>query len=772
MWAASAYAYKERDRKRHERALAKEMRRLSQCTTTTPSGPSMSSLGSDLEMSSSSFSRTSRTSLLASSASSAPADTSTAGNTTLSSSLLSAHDEECENETLLNDDVFAPRRFRVDFEFENLGLKIKGTNKSVLDGVTGKIKSAHVTAVMGPSGAGKSTFVTTLAGKAYYGNPTGTIKINGVVRPLNDFKKVVGFVPQEDIMMRDLTVKENIWFSAQTRLPTNWTTKRKKRYRDATIQVLGLHDIRHSMIGDENTRGISGGQRKRVNIGLEMVADPLVLFLDEPTSGLDSTSSMEVCDALRKIADIGLTIVTVLHQPRYEIFCQFHDVLLLGKGGRAVYLGPSEEALEYFESNGLLCPPRVNPPDYMMDVIAGNVSDDFRQKNPRWHQDDLFQMWVDHQAQQKADNQQSTRLLLGLGESKQESKEEQEQRRPQEQEQCSSQNNALPPHDPSLEVSVTERKQVGGCGLIWRFVKRSLKQQTRHGLDAVIDNGLLFFAALFMSYININIPWLSLPPSLPPQCYVNPSANYTDLNACGEYAQGGRLAIFGAQNFILVRGQMTCMAVGLCTCASAIKVFGRERIVYFREAAGLEQPSHSIAYFIGKDLSVVPQMLLGPLLYCSIFVAMSASLGTFWGLYLVLLGTTFVSYSIGYVVSIIAPTSLAQLVGVVVVFCMSAFDGASPTIPNLRKSPAPLDWGFEHLSYLTPALKAFYDNESELWVDIAKSANIDMVQFAEESLGYHAGEYGVCVCILFGWGVFFRLIGCLLLSCKDGNKKL
>ena len=194
--------------------------------------------------------------------------------------------------------------------------------------------------------------------------------------------------------------------------------------------------------------------------------------------------------------------------------------------------------------------------------------------------------------------------------------------------------------------------------------------------------------------------------------------------------------------------------------------------MYFREAAGLEQPSHSIAYFIGKDLSVVPQMLLGPLLYCSIFVAMSASLGTFWGLYLVLLGTTFVSYSIGYVVSIIAPTSLAQLVGVVVVFCMSAFDGASPTIPNLRKSPAPLDWGFEHLSYLTPALKAFYDNESELWVDIAKSANIDMVQFAEESLGYHTGEYGVCVCILFGWGVFFRLIGCLLLSCKDGNKKL
>lgn len=126
------------------------------------------------------------------------------------------------------DDVFAPRRFRVDFEFDKLGLKIKGSGKSVLDGVTGQIKSSHVTAVMGPSGAGKSTFVTTLAGKAYYGDPQGTIKINGKIRPLNDFKKVVGFVPQEDIMMRDLTVKENIRFSAHTRLPTDWSTRRKK----------------------------------------------------------------------------------------------------------------------------------------------------------------------------------------------------------------------------------------------------------------------------------------------------------------------------------------------------------------------------------------------------------------------------------------------------------------------------------------------------------------------------------------------------------------
>jgi ABC-type multidrug transport system ATPase subunit len=770
VWGISVCGYKERDRRRQFRNERRSLRLASSTSGQQPKLPSISTQGSDLEMSGTVNPSNHREFK--------QEEDEGQKNDSLNESLLHSHNKisrQPSNDSSYSDmedgidaediidDVFAPRRFRVDFEFTNLGLNIKGSGKSVLDGVTGEIKSAHVTAVMGPSGAGKSTFVTTLAGKAYYGDSQGIIKINGKIRPLNDFKKVVGFVPQEDIMMRDLTVKENIWFSAQTRLPTNWSTKRKKRYRDATINVLGLHEIRHSMIGDENTRGISGGQRKRVNIALEMVADPLVLFLDEPTSGLDSTSSMEVCDALRKIADIGLTVVTVLHQPRYEIFCQFHDVLLLGKGGRAVYLGPSETALDYFENNGFECPKRVNPPDFMMDVIAGNVSDKFRNDHPNWHQNDLFQMWIDYQKNQNTNDGANdaqhnrsissdsiyNRSLLDMASI-----------------------GGLPPHDETLEKSVTERKQVSGLRLVWRFVKRSLKQQSRHMLDVAIDNGLLFFAALFMSYINMNIPWIDLPPSLPPQCYINVKSNYSELSVCGEYAEPLRLAGFGATNFILIRGQMTCMAVGLCTCASSIKVFGRERVVYFREAAGLEQPAHSISYFCGKDISVIPQMILGPLLYCAIFIAMSASLGDFYGLYLVLLGTTFVSYSIGYIVSIIAPSSLAQLVGVVVVFCMSAFDGASPTIPNLHKSPPPLSWGFEHLSYLTPALKAFYDNEAEMWINTAESAHIDMVSFAKTYFGYDRHQYNTSILILFSWGIFFRILGALLISCKDKNKKL
>jgi ABC-type multidrug transport system ATPase subunit len=116
-------------------------------------------------------------------------------------------------------------------------------------------------------------------------------------------------------------VQEVLKFQAQLRLPKNWT-KIQREYRvEEVIVMLELDEIRHSLIGDETTRGISGGQRKRVNIGMELVKDPSVLFLDEPTSGLDAAGSMTVLRALKRFATVGkLTIIAVLHQPRYDIF--------------------------------------------------------------------------------------------------------------------------------------------------------------------------------------------------------------------------------------------------------------------------------------------------------------------------------------------------------------------------------------------------------------------------------------------------------------------
>ncbi len=245
------------------------------------------------------------------------------------------------------------------------------SGQRVLSGVNGEIKHGRLTAVMGPSGSGKTTFLTTLAGRANYGKTVGTIFLNKRPDSLTNYRKLTGFVPQEDVMLRELTVEQNIRYAALTRLPITMTDAAREKQIEKIIRLLGLGDIRHSIIGDELTRGISGGQRKRVNVALELVAEPVVLFLDEPTSGLDSSSSFEVCRVLQRVAhEMHLTVVAVIHQPRYEIYTMFDDVLLLAKGGHTVYLGETAKAETYFADAGFPTPPKVNPSDHQMDVIS------------------------------------------------------------------------------------------------------------------------------------------------------------------------------------------------------------------------------------------------------------------------------------------------------------------------------------------------------------------------------------------------------------------
>lgn len=172
--------------------------------------------------------------------------------------------------------------------------------------------------VLSFSGAGKSTFLSLLSGKT---EPTaGQLEVNGEKTSLTKFKKLVGFVPQEDIMLRELTVEENIRHSAFMRLPAEWTRKQKLQRVEAVMESLELTPIKDSIIGDEIRRGVSGGQRKRVNVAMELVADPSLLALDEPTSGLDSTTSYALTETLHSLAKTGVNVAAVLHQPKNEIF--------------------------------------------------------------------------------------------------------------------------------------------------------------------------------------------------------------------------------------------------------------------------------------------------------------------------------------------------------------------------------------------------------------------------------------------------------------------
>ena len=171
---------------------------------------------------------------------------------------------------------------KLDIQFQNLTVTLdNGT--VVLDNISGSFKSGHMCAIMGPSGSGKTTLLSAIIGDAERSD--GTLYINHTPNELANFKNQVGYVPQEDVMIRQLTVREILMHSAQMRLPKRLTKKEIKKKVLDTLNALGLAHVADSIIGDEDTRGISGGQRKRVNIGMELVAEPSVLFLDEPTSG-------------------------------------------------------------------------------------------------------------------------------------------------------------------------------------------------------------------------------------------------------------------------------------------------------------------------------------------------------------------------------------------------------------------------------------------------------------------------------------------------------
>jgi ABC-type multidrug transport system ATPase subunit len=259
---------------------------------------------------------------------------------------------------------------RIDIELINLGVQLHGQpdDKWALNGVSGKLLAGRVTAIMGPSGAGKSVLLHTLAGRHMTsGKVSGTIRINGCNEEddvsLGDCRAVVGFVPQEDIMHRSLTVFENVDFNAQWRLPRAMTSRQRTEIVFATLDALGLDDARvlRSRIGDEDERGVSGGERKRVNIGMELVSQPSVLLLDEPTSGLDATTSIEVVRGLKAVAQTGVNVVVVLHQPRVEILRLFDDLLLLAPGGRTAYAGPTRKAVDYLQGLGYVLPDQCNP---------------------------------------------------------------------------------------------------------------------------------------------------------------------------------------------------------------------------------------------------------------------------------------------------------------------------------------------------------------------------------------------------------------------------
>lgn len=254
----------------------------------------------------------------------------------------------------------------LSFDFEGLSFETRQGQKILRD-VTGTIPRGTMTGVMGGSGAGKTTWLRLMRGKAN----SGTVKINGWAKDMKKYKKLTGFVPQDDIVLPELTVRENILHSARMRLPSSWNDRAIQDYVDSLIACLSLSHVQDSIVGDVRKPVISGGQRKRVSVGIELAAAPMAIFLDEPTSGLDAASAASIMRLLKAISLLGVTVIAIVHQPRADIFMAFDQLLLLAQGSQ-MYAGETEEVVPYFEDLGYRFPIHSNPADVIMDIITGN----------------------------------------------------------------------------------------------------------------------------------------------------------------------------------------------------------------------------------------------------------------------------------------------------------------------------------------------------------------------------------------------------------------
>lgn len=248
----------------------------------------------------------------------------------------------------------------------------KGPEKYILKGVSGIMKPG-MNAIMGATGSGKTSLLDVIAGRK---NPAGlregSVMVDGKV-VTSKLRLSSAYVVQDDVVMGTLSVRENLLFSANLRLdPKHHNSEDKNQKVNEILQDLGLTDCADTKIGTEFLRGVSGGERKRCSIGMELIISPSLLFLDEPTTGLDSNTANSIINLLHKLSRRGKTVIFSIHQPRYSIFRQFDHLTLMHKG-EVVFAGVAGNALEYFTGLGYQIESFNNPADFFMDITNGDA---------------------------------------------------------------------------------------------------------------------------------------------------------------------------------------------------------------------------------------------------------------------------------------------------------------------------------------------------------------------------------------------------------------
>ncbi|KAH8904633.1 pleiotropic drug resistance protein [Coniochaeta sp. PMI_546] len=272
--------------------------------------------------------------------------------------------------------------------------------KTILNPLTATFQAGVLNVIMGPSGSGKTSLLNAMALRLDNGigtryRPSGKLTFNGAEPSNSVIRSVCSYVCQDDdALLPSLTVRETLRFAAGLRLPS-WMSKDEKHKRaEEVLLKMGLKDCADNLVGNDLVKGISGGEKRRVTIAVQILTDPRVLLLDEPTSGLDAFTASSIMEVLQGLANEGRTLILTIHQARSDVFKHFGNVLLLARGGSPTYAGPAKDMLGYFERHGFECPRHTNPADFALDLITIDLQQEEREAETREKVRLLIEAWT------------------------------------------------------------------------------------------------------------------------------------------------------------------------------------------------------------------------------------------------------------------------------------------------------------------------------------------------------------------------------------------
>jgi len=621
--------------------------------------------------------------------------------------------------------------------------------KYILKDLHGAFQPGEVTAILGPSGAGKTTLLNLLAGRINGGKVEGDIRLNGIRRKkISDskWKKICAYVMQDDIMHGQLSTRETLHFAACLRVPGSFSHwgRRGKRVR-AVIEELGLESCAKTKIGTPDARGISGGQRKRVSIGMELITEPSILFLDEPTTGLDSATAYTLVLTLRKLAEAGRTVISTIHSPSSDMFFKFDKVMFMSRG-HILYHGPTSSMVAFFSRLNFKCPKYANPCEYVMNLAKDDSHIDTKDAGKE-RVKELVTVFRNEQDLEKWDWE----------------KEDSENRQ-----------------------AIMSQSGSPSGSRISRFKRKKHHDSDDEGDPSAQKSASLLdtnirpqrSANIFVQFIVLTIRTFLITLREPMTTYVRLIQNiFLALLVGFLYLQIGddQSSIQDREGSLF----FVTIVVGMSPVLMTQAVFPLERAVFIREHSTGSYTT--LAYFISKVLSEVPFQIFFPMLFSAIcywMVGYDAVAYKFFIFMACLIMLSFSCQALGLamcagVSNMHVAMALTPMIFIPLMLLGGLFlnNGSVPYYLIWAKYLSPMYYAFDILIQNEMQDKTFYCSGSEFTGNGTCPFTTGSQVISALSLNNTENQEWVCFILLFGLYLFYLLIALVLLKLTAGRKK-